>query len=74
MNEVEKIIGIVKQINMFFVKIDKKIDVAVIVEAGCKYGTEYPQLCDLVRLLRRRLAKGCQRNYSANRMNEIMEK
>ena len=48
MNEIEKIIGIVKQFDILFIKIDKKIHVAVVVEAGGEDGAEDPQLGDLV--------------------------
>ena len=48
MNEVEKIIGIVKQFDTLIIEVDKKIDVALVVEARCEYGAEYPQFCYLV--------------------------
>ena len=34
MNEIEKVVSIVKQFNMLFVKINKKINVTVAIEAG----------------------------------------
>lgn len=42
MNKVEKIVCIIKQFDMLFVKIDKKIYIAVFVETGCEYGAEDP--------------------------------
>ena len=48
MNKAEEIVGIIKQLNALFIKINKKIHVAIVVEAWRQYGAEHPQLCDLV--------------------------
>ncbi len=42
MNKVEKIVGIIKQLYMLFIEIDKKIDIAFIVETRSEDGAEDP--------------------------------
>ena len=37
MNKIEKIVGIVKQLDMLFIKVDKEIDIAVVVETRGQY-------------------------------------